>query len=233
MQGSEYSFYFLVDKKHEALIKYLKKQYQSYVYEIPKFDARIKLNYLKKFLNKHNLESKIGQENILFLQEILPNDLTLMLKELDKLLLFQPETFTKQTLSKIIFSNDEANAFRIVEDILFKRYNDVFMALALPQNQDEKFILKLIALLANYFYKIIFFTLLNRTNKNKITKVFPNLYEIKKLQSLQNLYNISNLTTLNQSLLTIDRKFKTAQITDLYNAFRFEILKWREKNKYV
>lgn len=226
-----YIVYFLVDNSESAFVKFIQNAFKKEVISIPKLDNKLKLSYVNEFIKNNNLQAVFSSELIELLLEILPNDFVLCFNELNKLKLLSSNSINEYTLVKVIYNNDEINLFVLSEAILSKKYDLVFKLL--KQNHDDKFLLKLIALLGNYIYKLIMFKLINAKNSALLNKLFPNFYEIKKLQNLQKIYNISNLKMLNKSLLYLDSEFKTAKITDLYNAFRFEILKWKEEEYYV
>ncbi|MBO6095629.1 hypothetical protein J6P11_06645, partial [bacterium] len=71
-----------------------------------------------------------------------------------------------------IYKDDEVNLFNLCENILNKKYEIVFKIL--NSNEEDEFLLKVIALLANYLFKLISYKLLTKTNKEGLNNIFKN-----------------------------------------------------------
>ncbi|MBQ5543721.1 MAG: hypothetical protein IIT97_02135, partial [Mycoplasmataceae bacterium] len=212
---------------NKKLINLINENFKDNFLTIDKFNETYKFKLLKKFFLNELKVSNIDESNLFEILEWLPNDLASFLNEINKLKLLDFSNITLNDVKQIIYKDDEVNLFNLCESILNKKYEIVFKIL--NSNEEDEFLLKVIALLANYLFKLISYKLLTKTNKEGLNNIFKNPWEIKKIQNIQKLYNISNLIYMNNDLLDLDFKFKTYQIKDLKNHFKFIILNWKDQ----
>ncbi|MBO6023165.1 hypothetical protein J6P51_04360, partial [bacterium] len=86
--------------------------------------------------------------------------------------LLDTSSINLDNIKQIIYKDDEVNLFNLCESILNKKYEIVFKIL--NSNEEDEFLLKVIALLANYLFKLISYKLLTKTNKESLNNIFKN-----------------------------------------------------------
>ncbi|MBQ5492947.1 MAG: hypothetical protein IIT78_03670 [Mycoplasmataceae bacterium] len=221
------NLYFYINETNKKLINFISDNFKDNFLTIDKFNETYKFKLLKKFFLNELKVSNIDESNLFEILEWLPNEFSSFINEIKKFKLLDTSSINLDNIKQVIYKDDEVNLFNLCESILSKKYEIVFEIL--NSNEEDEFLLKVIALLANYLFKLISYKLLTKTNKESLNNIFKNPWEIKKIQNIQKLYNISNLIYMNNDLLDLDFKFKTYQIKDLKNHFKFIILNWKDQ----
>lgn len=221
------NLYFYINETNKKLTNFINDNFKDNFLTINKFNETYKYKLLLNYFHNELKVSNIDESNLFEILEWLPNEFASFLNEISKFKLLDNSSINLDNIKQIIYKDDEVNLFNLCESILNKKYEIVFKIL--NSNEEDEFILKVIALLANYLFKLISYKLLTKTNKESLNNIFKNPWEIKKIQNIQKLYNISNLIYMNNDLLDLDFKFKTYQIKDLKNHFKFIILNWKDQ----
>lgn len=221
------NLYFYINETNKKLINFINDNFKDNFLVINKFNEAYKYKLLLNYFRNELKVSNIDESNLFEILEWLPNEFSSFINEIKKFKLLDNSSINLDNIKQIIYKDDEVNLFNLCENILNKKYEIVFKIL--NSNEEDEFLLKVIALLANYLFKLISYKLLTKTNKEGLNNIFKNPWEIKKIQNIQKLYNISNLIYMNNDLLDLDFKFKTYQIKDLKNHFKFIILNWKDQ----
>ena len=221
------NLYFYINETNKKLINFINDNFKDNFLVINKFNEAYKYKLLLNYFRNELKVSNIDESNLFEILEWLPNEFSSFINEIKKFKLLDNSSINLDNIKQIIYKDDEVNLFNLCESILNKKYEIVFKIL--NSNEEDEFLLKVIALLANYLFKLISYKLLTKTNKEGLNNIFKNPWEIKKIQNIQKLYNISNLIYMNNDLLDLDFKFKTYQIKDLKNHFKFIILNWKDQ----
>lgn len=221
------NLYFYINETNKKLINFINDNFKDNFLTINKFNEAYKYKLLLNYFHNELKVSNIDESNLFEILEWLPNEFASFLNEIKKFKLLDTSSINLDNIKQIIYKDDEVNLFNLCESILNKKYEIVFKIL--NSNEEDEFLLKVIALLANYLFKLISYKLLTKTNKESLNNIFKNPWEIKKIQNIQKIYNISNLIYMNNDLLDLDFKFKTYQIKDLKNHFKFIILNWKDQ----
>lgn len=221
------NLYFYINETNKKLINFINDNFKDNFLTINKFNETYKYKLLLNYFHNELKVSNIDESNLFAILEWLPNEFRSFINEIKKFKLLDTSSINLDNIKQIIYKDDEVNLFNLCESILNKKYEIVFKIL--NNNEEDEFLLKVIALLANYLFKLISYKLLTKTNKESLNNIFKNPWEIKKIQNIQKIYNISNLIYMNNDLLDLDFKFKTYQIKDLKNHFKFIILNWKDQ----
>ena len=221
------NLYFYINETNKKLINFINDNFKDNFLTINKFNETYKYKLLLNYFHNELKVTTINESDLFAILELLPNEFSSFINEIKKFKLLDTSSINLDNIKKVIYKDDEVNLFYLCENILNKKYEVVFKSL--NSNEEDEFVLKVIALLANYLFKLISYKLLTKTNKEGLNNIFKNPWEIKKIQNIQKLYNISNLIYMNNDLLDLDFKFKTYQIKDLKNHFKFIILNWKDQ----
>ena len=221
------NLYFYINETNKKLINFISDNFKDNFLTINKFNETYKYKLLLNYFHNELKVTTINESDLFAILEILPNEFSSFINEIKKFKLLDTSSINLDNIKQVIYKDDEVNLFNLCESILSKKYEIVFEIL--NSNEEDEFLLKVIALLANYLFKLISYKLLTKTNKESLNNIFKNPWEIKKIQNIQKLYNISNLIYMNNDLLDLDFKFKTYQIKDLKNHFKFIILNWKDQ----
>ena len=221
------NLYFYINETNKKLINFINDNFKDNFLAINKFNETYKYKLLLNYFHNELKVTTINESDLFAILEWLPNEFSSFINEINKFKLLDTSSINLDNIKQIIYKDDEVNLFNLCESILNKKYEIVFRIL--NSNEEDEFLLKVIALLANYLFKLISYKLLTKTNKEPLNNIFKNPWEIKKIQNIQKLYNISNLIYMNNDLLDLDFKFKTYQIKDLKNHFKFIILNWKDQ----
>ena len=221
------NLYFYINETNKKLINFINDNFKDNFLAINKFNETYKYKLLLNYFHNELKVTTINESDLFAILEWLPNEFSSFINEINKFKLLDTSSINLDNIKQIIYKDDEVNLFNLCESILNKKYEIVFKIL--NSNEEDEFLLKVIALLANYLFKLISYKLLTKTNKEPLNNIFKNPWEIKKIQNIQKLYNISNLIYMNNDLLDLDFKFKTYQIKDLKNHFKFIILNWKDQ----
>lgn len=221
------NLYFYINETNKKLINFINDNFKDNFLTINKFNETYKYKLLLNYFHNELKVTTINESDLFAILEWLPNEFSSFINEINKFKLLDTSSINLDNIKQIIYKDDEVNLFNLCESILNKKYEIVFKIL--NSNEEDEFLLKVIALLANYLFKLISYKLLTKTNKEPLNNIFKNPWEIKKIQNIQKLYNISNLIYMNNDLLDLDFKFKTYQIKDLKNHFKFIILNWKDQ----
>ena len=219
--------YFYINETNKKLINFINDNFKDNFLTINKFNETYKYKLLLNYFHNELKVTTINESDLFTILELLPNEFSSFINEIKKFKLLDTSSINLDNIKKVIYKDDEVNLFYLCENILNKKYEIVFKIL--NSNEEDEFVLKVIALLANYLFKLISYKLLTKTNKETLNNIFKNPWEIKKIQNIQKLYNISNLIYMNNDLLDWHFKFKTYQIKDLKNHFKFMILNWKDQ----
>lgn len=221
------NLYFYINETNKKLINFINDNFKDNFLTINKFNETYKYKLLLNYFHNELKVTTINESDLFAILELLPNEFSSFINEIKKFKLLDTSSINLDNIKQVIYKDDEVNLFYLCESILNKKYEIVFKIL--NSNEEDEFVLKVIALLANYLFKLISYKLLTKTNKEGLNNIFKNPWEIKKIQNIQKLYNISNLIYMNNDLLDLDFKFKTYQIKDLKNHFKFMILNWKDQ----
>lgn len=221
------NLYFYINETNKKLINFINDNFKDNFLTINKFNETYKYKLLLNYFHNELKVATINESDLFLILELLPNEFSSFINEIKKFKLLDTSSINLDSIKQVIYKDNEVNLFYLCENILNKKYEIVFKIL--NSNEEDEFLLKVIALLANYLFKLISYKLLTKTNKEGLNNIFKNPWEIKKIQNIQKLYNISNLIYMNDDLLDLDFKFKTYQIKDLKNHFKFIILNWKDQ----
>ncbi|MBR4486879.1 hypothetical protein IKS57_06145 [bacterium] len=164
--------YFYIDESNKKIVKFINDHFKKDILNIVKFNKNNKYQFVKNYFTKELNLNNFNDPDLYEIVELLPDEYNACINELNKLKLLNQADFNVQNIKNIIYKDDEVNLFNLCELILNKHYLE---SLRILNNiEDDQFYLKLISLLANYFYKMIVYKLLFAKCKDKLNFVFKN-----------------------------------------------------------
>lgn len=202
-------------------VKEFKKNVKEFKFEkIKNYDLK---KYIDLLIDKYKLQIKSNELNYLY--QILPKDLTKIDQELLKLSIY-PKELTIDVIANLINLDIDNNIFDIIDMLLNNKIDRSLIRFEelLAINTPLQIIIAIFANQIRFLFKVKYLLALNQSIEDIAKSLKQNFYRVKKSAELLNHYDFQKMLFILNKLAILEQKIKSTNNLNLKELFELFII---------